>query len=65
MWLETAADTRINQHRLQHAMDIKADTITTACPYCLIMFDDALRSKGLAEKVEVLDIIEIINRSLA
>ena len=65
MWLETAADKRINQHRLQQALDIEADTITTACPYCLIMFDDALRSKGLAGEVEVLDIIEILNRSLA
>jgi Fe-S oxidoreductase len=64
MWLETTADTRINQHRLQHAMDINADTITTACPYCLIMFDDALRSKGLADEIEVLDIIEILNQSL-
>ncbi len=64
MWLETAADKRINQHRLQHALDIKADTITTACPYCLIMFDDALRSKGMAEEIKVLDIVEILNQSL-
>lgn len=64
MWLETAADTRVNQHRLQHALDIDANTITTACPYCLIMFDDALRSKGLTDQVEVLDIIEILNQSL-
>jgi Fe-S oxidoreductase len=61
MWLETAADTRINQQRLQHALDIKADTITTACPYCLIMFDDALRSKGLTEEIQVYDLIEILN----
>jgi Fe-S oxidoreductase len=64
MWLETAADTRINQNRLNHALDIQADTITTACPYCLIMFDDALRSKGLIEEVQVLDIIEILNQSI-
>jgi len=64
MWLETAADTRINQHRLQQALDIQADTITTACPYCLIMFDDALRSKGLTDEIKVLDIIEILNQSL-
>ncbi|MCJ7733739.1 MAG: heterodisulfide reductase-related iron-sulfur binding cluster [Anaerolineales bacterium] len=64
MWLETSADTRINQHRLQQALDIKADTITTACPYCLIMFDDALRSKGLAEQIRVFDLVEILNQSL-
>jgi len=64
MWLETAADTRINHHRLQQALDLKADTITTACPYCLIMFDDALRSKGLAEDIKVFDIVEILNQTL-
>jgi len=64
MWLETEADTRINHHRLQHALDINADTITTACPFCLIMFDDALRSKGLTEQIQVYDLVEILNQSL-
>ncbi len=64
MWLETAADTRINQNRLNHALELKVDTITTACPYCLIMFDDALRSKGLTESIQVLDLVEILNTSL-
>lgn len=64
MWLETAAETRINRKRLDHALEIKADTIATACPYCLIMFDDALRSRGMTEKVQVLDLIEILNQAL-
>jgi Fe-S oxidoreductase/nitrate reductase gamma subunit len=64
MWLETAADTRINQNRLQQALDIQADTITTACPYCLIMFDDAIRSKGLTDQIKVLDLIEILEATL-
>jgi Fe-S oxidoreductase/nitrate reductase gamma subunit len=65
MWLETAADTRINQHRLDHALEIEADTITTACPFCLIMFDDALRSKGLTDSVQVIDLVEVLNNSLS
>jgi Fe-S oxidoreductase/nitrate reductase gamma subunit len=65
MWLETAADKRINQKRLQQALDLKADTITTSCPYCLIMFDDALRSKGLTEQVKVLDLMEILDQALS
>jgi Fe-S oxidoreductase/nitrate reductase gamma subunit len=65
MWLETAAETRVNQHRLQQALDIEADTITTACPYCLIMFDDALRSKGLTDQVQVVDLVEILNQAIS
>lgn len=64
MWLETAAETRINRHRLEQALDLEAKTIATACPYCLIMFDDALRSKGLAEEIQVLDVIEILHQAL-
>jgi len=64
MWMETDAETRINQQRLQDALDVKTDVVATACPYCLLMFDDAIRSKGLSEQVEVMDIAEIIDRHL-
>ena len=60
MWMETDANTRINHRRLQAALDIKADVVATACPYCLIMFDDAIRSKGLGDQVKVLDIAEVL-----
>jgi len=64
MWMETAADTRINHQRLKQAMELDPNTIITSCPYCMIMFDDALRSKGMTEKVKVLDLIEVLNQSL-
>ena len=60
MWVETAPDERINHTRLQDALDVGADTIATACPYCLTMFDDAARSKGLGGEIRVLDIAEIL-----
>jgi Fe-S oxidoreductase len=62
MWLETEAETRINHRRLNEALQAKADIVATACPYCLLMFDDAIRSKGVGEQVQVLDIAEIIER---
>jgi Fe-S oxidoreductase/nitrate reductase gamma subunit len=37
MWLETDINTRINHRRLQDALDVKADVVATACPYCMIM----------------------------
>jgi Fe-S oxidoreductase len=64
MWLETAADTRINQERLAQAMEVNPDTIITSCPFCMIMFDDALRSKGMTDQVQVLDLIELLNQAL-
>jgi Fe-S oxidoreductase len=60
MWVETDADKRINQRRLQEALEVGVDTIATACPYCLIMFEDAIRSKGLSEEIRALDIAEML-----
>lgn len=64
MWMETDAGTRINHHRLQDALDVKADVVATACPYCLIMFDDAVRSKGIGEDLKIMDIAEILAQRL-
>jgi Fe-S oxidoreductase len=65
MWMEIDPNTRINHRRLAEAVDeAKADVVVTACPYCLIMFDDAIRSKGLGEKVMVKDISEVLYERL-
>jgi len=65
MWLETEADTRINHQRLNDALQVKSDVITTACPYCLLMFDDAIRSKGIGDQIEVMDISEILEQRIS
>jgi len=64
MWLETDPDTRINHRRLDEVLESGADMVATACPYCLIMFDDAIRTKGAAERVQVLDIAEILEAQI-
>ncbi len=60
MWIETDPDTRINQNRLQQALDAEIQTLATACPYCLIMFEDAARSQGVGERIQLVDIAEIL-----
>jgi Fe-S oxidoreductase/nitrate reductase gamma subunit len=65
MWLETDPNTRINHRRLADALQVKADVVATACPYCLLMFDDAIRSKGLGEQIQVMDIAELVERQLS
>jgi len=64
MWLETDANTRINHRRLADSLDAKAEVVATACPYCLLMFDDAIRSKGLGDQIQVLDIVEILETQM-
>jgi Fe-S oxidoreductase/nitrate reductase gamma subunit len=62
MWMETDPNTRINQKRLEQVMEeAEAELVVTSCPYCLIMFDDAIRSKGVGDQVAALDIAEAIS----
>lgn len=65
MWLETDAETRINHRRLAEVQQTKVETVATACPYCLLMFDDAIRSKGVGDHILVADIAEILDQKLS
>jgi len=60
MWLEEAAGTRINELRLAQALETGASVIATACPYCLQMFEDAIRAKGVEERLQIKDIAEML-----
>jgi Fe-S oxidoreductase len=64
MWMETDSYTRINHRRLNDAIETGADVVATACPYCLSMFDDAIRSKGLGDQIQVMDIAEVMVNQL-
>ncbi len=61
MWMETDPNTRLSHRRLDEALtNDNVEMIVTACPYCMIMLDDAIRSKGLSETFSVRDIAELL-----
>jgi Fe-S oxidoreductase/nitrate reductase gamma subunit len=64
MWMEEEADKRVNQVRLKEIVATGAEAIGVACPYCLSMLDDAVKVKGLEEKLAVLDVAEIVAGAL-
>jgi Fe-S oxidoreductase/nitrate reductase gamma subunit len=65
MWMETDPNTRINKRRLEEAVErAKADVVVAACPYCLIMFDDAIRSTGSGDKVAVKELSEVLTQHM-
>ncbi|MDP2729699.1 MAG: (Fe-S)-binding protein [Dehalococcoidales bacterium] len=63
MWLEERIGTRISEQRTEEAIKAGAEIIATACPFCLQMFDDALKAKGVAEKMKVKDLAELVAES--
>ena len=42
MWMEERIGKRINTERIEEALALNPDTISTACPYCLVMLGDAV-----------------------
>ncbi len=55
---------RINHARMDEAIAISANTVVTACPYCLTMMEDAIKDKDKVETMKALDLSEIIVKSL-
>jgi len=60
MWLEEPADKRLNTRRIEEVISVKVNTVATACPYCLTMFEDALKAKAVEETIKAKDISELV-----
>ena len=63
MWKEEKSGKRISHCRLEQAEKTGADTIVTACPFCSIMFHDAIAETG-REKMKTLDLAQAIEEKL-
>jgi Fe-S oxidoreductase/CheY-like chemotaxis protein len=58
-WMEEAG-TKISHLRADNAIETKAEILALACPFCTIMFEDAVKAKGMEESLKVMDIAEIV-----
>jgi Fe-S oxidoreductase len=64
MWLEENIGKRVNMERTEEALGTGADVVSTACPYCMIMLDDAVRAFSKEDEVRVLDLSQLVEESL-
>ncbi len=68
MWMEERIGKRINTERIDEALGTDPDTISTGCPYCLVMLGDAVAAKKAAgeakESLEVVDVAQLLIRSV-
>ena len=64
MWLEETIGTRINEVRLEEAMQENPKTICTSCPYCMTMFEDGVKTKNVEDKIQIKDVAEIVADAL-
>jgi Fe-S oxidoreductase len=67
MWMEERIGKRINTERIEEALALNPDTISTACPYCLVMLGDAVAAKKSSgdapDTLEVVDVAQLLARS--
>ena len=64
MWSDEDPDQRVNLVRFGDVEASGAGLVSTACPFCNIMLDDARKMKGKEDEVEVKDIAELIAAAL-
>jgi Fe-S oxidoreductase len=65
LWHEIKQENvRMAEKRIQMAIDVEASVIVTACPFCLIHFEDAIKTLGLEDHIRVIDLMELLISTL-
>jgi Fe-S oxidoreductase len=65
LWHEIEGEqVRMAQRRLEMALDAGADLIVTACPFCLIHLEDAVKTRNLEGRIRVTDLMELVNSTI-
>ena len=64
MWMEDRVGKRIDMARVEEALKENPEAICVCCPYCMTMFVDGLKDENADDRVQVLDLAEIVVRAL-
>jgi Fe-S oxidoreductase len=64
MWMDEKIGKRINIERLEDALASNTQGVATACPFCVTMFNDAIKDKELENNFQIWDIAELIADSI-
>ncbi|MBE18182.1 MAG: iron-sulfur-binding reductase [Nitrospinae bacterium] len=63
-WMDDEPEKRINHTRLEQVKDCGAKTAAVSCPFCMQMFDDALKTVDPEKNIRAMDIAELVAESL-
>jgi Fe-S oxidoreductase len=65
MWLEgTNPSVRLAQMRVKEALEVGAQVLATACPFCLLTLDEAVKHLNAEDRLQVLDVAELAAQAL-
>jgi Fe-S oxidoreductase len=60
MFMEEQNNNRVNVKRTLQLLDTGATTIASACPFCMTMLSDGIKSQSKEETVQNLDVVEML-----
>jgi len=63
MWCGASVGKRLEENRIEEAIETSAAGVATSCPFCTIMLDSATRQKGAEHSFQVTDVIELIDKA--
>ena len=65
MWMESeSSEERLAEIRVRDAVGMGAEILATACPFCLLTLEDAVKTTSNEDKIQILDIIELVEKAL-
>ena len=66
MWVEASSSSgeRLAETRVKDALELGAEVIATACPFCMLTLEDAVKTTGAEDSIEVLDIVELLAQAI-
>ncbi len=65
IWMEEDRGSHINKKRVDQLVETNAELIVSACPFCMTMLEDGIKTTDREEKVKAYDILELVEQSLA
>jgi Fe-S oxidoreductase len=65
LFYEPKEEQRMGVLRVRMAADSGANVIVTACPFCMVNIEDAIKVAGLEGKMSAIDLTELVDQQIA
>lgn len=63
MWVDIPGP-RLTENRVKEAAQAGAEILAVACPFCLLTFEDAVKTTNFEGRIQVLDVSELLSLAL-
>jgi Fe-S oxidoreductase len=64
LFYEPKEEQRMGVKRVQMAAEAGANVIVTACPFCMVNIEDAIKVAGMEGKITAIDLVELVDRQM-